>query len=127
MHEINTKDIEEIIDIIYNMSTSDFDNIESAIIKILCAKSIRLCNAINKFGVQRLCIEYLFQEEEWKLLNIPNLGKKSITDFYEIKDAIIQTILYKLEYGNRDNKKMEVLLKASIHRAKNRIKIANNQ
>ena len=27
----------------------------------------------------------------------------------------------------RDNKKMEVLLKASIHRARNRIKIANNQ
>lgn len=27
----------------------------------------------------------------------------------------------------RDNKRMEVLLKASIHRAKNRIKIANNQ
>ena len=27
----------------------------------------------------------------------------------------------------RDNKKMETLLKASIHRARNRIKIANNQ
>ena len=29
--------------------------------------------------------------------------------------------------ANRDNKKMEALLKASIHRARNRIKIANNQ
>ena len=28
---------------------------------------------------------------------------------------------------NRNNKKMEALLKASIHRARNRIKIANNQ
>jgi len=28
---------------------------------------------------------------------------------------------------NRDNKRMEALLKASIHRARNRIKIANNQ
>ncbi len=28
--------------------------------------------------------------------------------------------------ANRDNKKMEALLKASIHRARNRIKIANN-
>jgi len=28
---------------------------------------------------------------------------------------------------NQDNKKMEALLKASIHRARNRIKIANNQ
>ena len=33
--------------------------------------------------------------------------------------------VYKKEI--RDNKKMEVLLKASIHRARNRIKIANNQ
>lgn len=78
--------------LISKMTDEEFALIKSEIETQLKIVPIRLTNCIEGTGYQNFCVNYLFASED-KLFRIRSLGKKSVVDFREIRESLIEFVI----------------------------------
>lgn len=93
---------------IYSLNKDQLDSVVDYLISLLCTISKRTWNGIKYLGYREFLINYLFADPI-KLLNLRNLGKKSLFELEAIKPAIVDYI--KILYNNRNTENIEESLK----------------
>ena len=77
---------------LYSLNKDQLDNLISFLISLLKTISIRTWNGIKHLGYREFLVNYLFADSI-KLLNLRNLGKKSLFEIEAIKPTIVNYVI----------------------------------